>query len=130
MKRTLYCLLGGPAAQAIFEKKIAIDLDEHISDGRKIDELFAGVALSRKSVLIEDATKEVFEFLLSPRTITARELIAQELISFHTLSSKRFLEIVKHHKVKRRQSQTILIFFLKSLKPVRAIFSRLKRALK
>jgi len=106
VKRRLLCLLGGPVAQVIFEKRTKINIDELGPDGVLIDAMLSGMDSIQKERLINDTINAVSIFLRLAASVAARDSIVKELLSAHRLLPEKFIAIVTDHQVARLPSET------------------------
>jgi hypothetical protein len=93
--------MGGPVAQAIYENKDSIDIDNLGMDGIEIDRLLSNCDIQTKGDFIQNSIDAAANFLNVANAITARQSIANKLVMDYIVSKAGFLNIVANCNVEQ-----------------------------
>lgn len=95
--RRLYCVLGGPAGEALLTGTTRLNLNG--PDFETVNGLLLGMNVGEREILLSNSGRSVLGLLSLPGAASARALIVKELTSRLYLSHDMFEEIVADSKV-------------------------------
>lgn len=95
--RRLYCVLGGPAGEALLTGTTRLNLNG--PDFEIVNGLLIGMDVGEKEILLSNSGRSVLGLLSLPGAVSARALIVKELTSSSYLSRDMFEKIVVDSKV-------------------------------